>query len=342
MLPLAQLSREKMSKTGKDEGVRLAIEAAGGVRPLARELGIKSPAIIGWTRIPADRIVQVEAVTGVRRETLRPDLYRCDICDLKTACAESNRERSQAMVVTQQDRKQDLLVMNSTRHLDQTRASRHRGSSAFTPEEALQEAIRRAGGQGALARKLGIKQQAVAQWRIAPAARALPIERLTGIRREHLRPDLFDFVIRDVSGGIAVGEYKGGLLTDEEVRKQMDSYRDLISKKIRLLQADELEQAKELLATGYKAAAAVIAGVVLETALRRLCSDRGLPVGKLEKINADLANAGTYNERMHRRVTTLAEIRNKAAHGDTAGFSGADVRGMITDVERFISDFLAA
>ena len=144
-------------------------------------------------------------------------------------------------------------------------------------------------------------------------------------------------------GGIAVGEYKGGLLTDEEVHKQIDSYRDLISKKkIRLLQADELEQAKELLASGYKAAAAVVAGVVLETALRKLCGDRGIPVGKLEKINADLANAGVYDERMHRRVTTLAEIRNKAAYGDAAGFSDADVRGMITDVERFVSDFPVA
>src|SRR5271165_6720419 len=34
---------------------------------------------------------------------------------------------------------------------------------------------------------------------------------------------------------------------------------------------DELEQATELLASGYKAAAVVVAGVVLETTLRKLC-----------------------------------------------------------------------
>ena len=104
----------------------------------------------------------------------------------------------------------------------------------------------------------------------------------------------------------------------------------------------ELEQAKELLASGQKAAAAVVAGVVLKTALRGLYGDRGIPVGKLDKISADLANAGVYDKLMHKRVTTLAEIQNKAAHGDTAGFNDADVRGMITDVERFVSDYLAA
>jgi DNA-binding transcriptional regulator YdaS (Cro superfamily) len=248
--------------------------------------------------------------------------------------------RSQDVLVRR--RAQELLVNNPARNVDQTKASRHHGPSAFTPEEALQEAIRRAGGQGALARKLGIKQQAVTQWRIAPATRALPIERLTGIRREDLRPDVFDFVVRDVSRGIVVGDYEGGFVTDKEVRKQVESYRDLISKKIRLLQADELEQAREFLASGQPAAAAVVAGVVLETALRKLCGDKGIPVGKLEKINADLANAGVYDERMQRRVTMLAEIRNKAAHGDTAGFSDADVRGMVTDVERFVSDFPVA
>jgi DNA-binding transcriptional regulator YdaS (Cro superfamily) len=65
-----------MSPGTRDEGLQRAIAAAGGVRPLARELGVASPTIIGWKRIPADRILQVEAVTGVPREQLRPDLYR--------------------------------------------------------------------------------------------------------------------------------------------------------------------------------------------------------------------------------------------------------------------------
>jgi DNA-binding transcriptional regulator YdaS (Cro superfamily) len=60
----------------RDEGLRLAIKTAGGLRALARELGMSSPALWAWTRVPADRILQVEAVTGIPREKLRPDLYR--------------------------------------------------------------------------------------------------------------------------------------------------------------------------------------------------------------------------------------------------------------------------
>ncbi len=100
---------------------------------------------------------------------------------------------------------------------------------------------------------------------------------------------------------------------------------------------DELEQARELQASGYKAAAAVVAGVVLETTLRKLCGDKGIPVAKLDKMNADLAKAGVYNLLVQKRVTMLADIRNKAAHGDTAGFNDADVTDMIEKIEQFVS-----
>lgn len=42
---------------------------------MARRLGIKQPSVSTWVRIPADRVLAVEAATGVRREQLRPDLY---------------------------------------------------------------------------------------------------------------------------------------------------------------------------------------------------------------------------------------------------------------------------
>ena len=43
---------------------------------LARVLGLSSAAIAQWKRIPAERIVEIERATGVRREVLRPDLYQ--------------------------------------------------------------------------------------------------------------------------------------------------------------------------------------------------------------------------------------------------------------------------
>ena len=102
----------------------------------------------------------------------------------------------------------------------------------------------------------------------------------------------------------------------------------------------ELEQAKELLLNKYKLAAAVIAGVVLETALRSLCDKMKIPHGKLDKMNADLAKAGTYNSLKQKKITALANIRNSAAHGKDSEFSHQDVEDMIRDIENFLSDYL--
>jgi hypothetical protein len=102
----------------------------------------------------------------------------------------------------------------------------------------------------------------------------------------------------------------------------------------------ELEQATELLDKGYKVPSAVIAGTVLETGLRELCNRSSLSVGKLDKMNADLAKAGTYNLLRQKQITALAEIRNKAAHGRPTEFTDADVKAMIADIERFLLDHL--
>jgi DNA-binding transcriptional regulator YdaS (Cro superfamily) len=59
-----------------DPGVREAVIAAGGIRPLARALGILHTTIIRWRFIPIERLLQVEKVTGVPRERLRPDIFR--------------------------------------------------------------------------------------------------------------------------------------------------------------------------------------------------------------------------------------------------------------------------
>jgi TorA maturation chaperone TorD len=62
----------------KDEGLIRAIAAAGGVGSLARGLGISQPSVSGWSRIPADRVVAVEALTNLPRSILRADLFGGD------------------------------------------------------------------------------------------------------------------------------------------------------------------------------------------------------------------------------------------------------------------------
>ena len=59
----------------RDAGLECAIDAAGGVAQLARKIRIAQPSVSNWTRVPAQRVIAVEAATGVSRKVLRPDLY---------------------------------------------------------------------------------------------------------------------------------------------------------------------------------------------------------------------------------------------------------------------------
>jgi hypothetical protein len=99
----------------------------------------------------------------------------------------------------------------------------------------------------------------------------------------------------------------------------------------------ELDQAKSLFSAKYITASAIVAGVVLETTLRQLCSDAGIGVGKLERMNADLVKAGVYNTLVQKKITALAAVRNSAAHGKPEEFTEGDVNDMISYVESFVS-----
>lgn len=99
---------------------------------------------------------------------------------------------------------------------------------------------------------------------------------------------------------------------------------------------DELEQAQELLSSGYIAASAVIAGVVLETHLRKLCLEKSIDLAKLDKMNADLAKSGAYTKLTQKKITAWADVRNAAAHGNTDQYSETDVREMISGVGSFL------
>jgi TorA maturation chaperone TorD len=59
----------------RDAGLQRAIDAAGGVAQLARKIGIAQPSLSNWNKVPAQRVIAVEAATGVSRKVLRPDLY---------------------------------------------------------------------------------------------------------------------------------------------------------------------------------------------------------------------------------------------------------------------------
>jgi TorA maturation chaperone TorD/DNA-binding transcriptional regulator YdaS (Cro superfamily) len=59
----------------RDDGLKRAIDAAGGITALARGLGIAQPSVSSWSRVPAERVAAIETLTGVERSQLRPDLF---------------------------------------------------------------------------------------------------------------------------------------------------------------------------------------------------------------------------------------------------------------------------
>lgn len=111
--------------------------------------------------------------------------------------------------------------------------------------------------------------------------------------------------------------------------------------------SDFLEMAEYLLQEGYKDPAAVMTGSVLEEHLRQLCSKNNITVevekgGKLspkkaDLLNADLANAGTYNKLDQKTITSWLDLRNKAAHGKYTEYTKEQVDLMYHGVINFIS-----
>ncbi|MEO7643881.1 MAG: DUF4145 domain-containing protein [Burkholderiaceae bacterium] len=103
---------------------------------------------------------------------------------------------------------------------------------------------------------------------------------------------------------------------------------------------DAFEQANELLRSGYKDPACVLAGVSLEVAVKDLAIRHNVPLGKLDRLNAELCKAGVYNTAKQKQITAWADLRNKAAHGAWNEYSAQDVEDMCRGVQRFVADFL--
>ena len=58
-------------------------------------------------------------------------------------------------------------------------------------KQLAEQAIGAAGGGAALGRALKLKRQAVYQWKRVPSHQVLEVERITGLPRHRLRPDLY-------------------------------------------------------------------------------------------------------------------------------------------------------
>lgn len=63
-----------------DNIVERVLATGGGAVAISKSLSasgkrISSQAVGQWSRVPAERVLEVEAITGISRHELRPDVY---------------------------------------------------------------------------------------------------------------------------------------------------------------------------------------------------------------------------------------------------------------------------
>jgi hypothetical protein len=85
---------------------------------------------------------------------------------------------------------------------------------------------------------------------------------------------------------------------------------------------DLIDMSEHLLSEGYKDAAAVLGGGVIEQHLRNLCTNSGISTiqnshpKKADQMNSELSSASVYSKSDQKSVTAWLGLRNKAAHGE--------------------------
>lgn len=107
---------------------------------------------------------------------------------------------------------------------------------------------------------------------------------------------------------------------------------------------DYLEQARALLDSHYKDAAAVMIGAILEQRLKNLADKHG--TGSLKgdgsaksanSLNDELAAAGVYSKTEQKNVLAQLGLRNDAAHGHYSNYDEARVKLMLATVQHFLT-----
>lgn len=104
---------------------------------------------------------------------------------------------------------------------------------------------------------------------------------------------------------------------------------------------DFLQQGRVLLDAGYHVAAMVLIGGVLEDHMAKLCTKNGLTWtgnASISKYNDALHQGGIYDKPTWRRIQSIGDVRNDAAHGNGAKVKADDVEDAYRFVGRIIVD----
>jgi hypothetical protein len=106
---------------------------------------------------------------------------------------------------------------------------------------------------------------------------------------------------------------------------------------------DFLDMSKHLLESGYKDAAASLAGAVLEDGMRRICHANSIPVkgaDNLVSLNQKISDAQIYSRLVQKNIQVWIDIRNNADHGNFSEYKIGDARDMLDGISRFIEEHL--
>jgi hypothetical protein len=105
-----------------------------------------------------------------------------------------------------------------------------------------------------------------------------------------------------------------------------------------------LDHAAAYLKDGEKQAAGVLAGVVFEDTIRRICGDKGITdKGRsLEDLINDLAKSGTITPQQSKQCKVASHVRTKATHAQWDEFDMDGVSQAIQTIRRLLQDHLGA
>lgn len=178
---------------------------------------------------------------------------------------------------------------------------------------------------------------------IARASKLVPI--ITGPRSEYTKRIKYileedchpSFHVEQIVGVLSAlyDELNLGYLTDSEGLMYADLFGDFLS------------QAEYLVSTKFKDAAAVMAGGVLESHLRKLATDNAIELHKkgregeqipkkASELNHELKKKNIYGQFDCKQIDAWLDLRNDAAHGHYSKFDLAQVELFVSWLREFI------
>jgi len=111
--------------------------------------------------------------------------------------------------------------------------------------------------------------------------------------------------------------------------------------------SDILEQSEYLRTQGYFRGSVVVAGISLESHLRKLAQKNSIPIMedekyvKAETLNTELYKKNIYDKTMHKSITSWLGMRNDAAHPDPKEINEGLIEPMIMGIRNLVESYPA-